>query len=321
VVPLRSKVDRGVVRKMKPLIRAVLSIGFFLSSVGPVQACCLWPFGDWWGAGYGAAPSYGYQGVGYYAAGYAPWSPPAYGGVYSASYATGGDCCVPSCCNPCASGSCVSGSCGGVTDSGTGSLKPANDPNFKDGTQKEDYDRNLDPAPSKSLTDDPLDFEAPAPRRPRTPALDPTDDFSAPSRGGTGAPATRGLGAPSTRGTGSGTDIPFELDSDRINNKPPMPEASDLPAVESGDGSTFLEEEKSFLDQQTRAVKPHSPLAERASSFSEVLAPGRLASRSLPSTSSVRPVSWAGQSNGVKGQSGTPVRWISVPSPESHTRL
>jgi hypothetical protein len=297
---------------MNPLIRAVLSVGLFFGSVGSVNACCLWPFGDWWGAGYGGVPSYGYYGSGY----------AGYGGAYSASYATAADCCTPSCCNPCASGACGAGSCSGVTNSGTGSLKPANDPNFKDGTQKDDYDRNRDTAPAKSPADDPSGFESP--RRPRATQPDPLkeDDFSAPPTRRP-APTTRGSGDPATRGTGSGsdTDIPFELDGDRINNKPPMPEASDLPAVESGDGSTFLGEEKTFLDKQTRTMKPNNTLSQRSSSLSEVLAPGRLASRSLPSTGSVKSASWAGQSNGDKGQPGPPVRWISVPTPDGHARL
>ena len=293
---------------MKYLIQATLSIGLVLGSVNSADACCVWPFCGWWGAGY-AAPAYGYaQGpnYGYYAASYPSWDAPVYGGSYAAGYAPAQGCCAPSCCNACGSGSCVSGSCAESTLSESGSLKPANDPNFKNGKQKDEYDdRNLE----QDRVNPPADDELPAferPSRAKTNAADPADVFDA-------TPMD-----PNKTGTDS-----FKLDSDsnRINNKPPMPEATELPAVEpKDDGKTFLDTNDA-TEKQTQLERRKKTVAEQSSRLNEVIVPRRLATRSLPSSSAVKPVSWAGKANDDKSRSPRPVRWISVPRPDDQVRL
>lgn len=293
---------------MKQLIQATLSIGLVLSSLSSVEACCLWPFCGW-GAGY--APAYGYApapSYGYYAAGYPSFDAPAYGGYYSAGYAQGADCCVPSCCSSCGSGSCSSGSCAGSIPSGSGSLKPANDPNFKNGTQKDEYDGKDSGRDSPdSPPDDLPPFDRPG--RTRTNETNPNDDFDSTPIGGTNPDDEM---------------PPFGADPDgesQIKNKPPMPDATDLPAVDPNDGTTFLNGESRAMDKHTQIVRRQNSLTERSSGLNEVIIPRRLASRSLPAAGVRNPASWAGKSNDDKAQTGTPVRWISVPKPEDQVRL
>ena len=38
---------------MKRLLTAFMVLGVLVSCAGSASACCLWPFGGWWGAGYG----------------------------------------------------------------------------------------------------------------------------------------------------------------------------------------------------------------------------------------------------------------------------
>ena len=125
---------------MKFFVRAVLSAAFVLSAAAPASACCLWPFGGWWGAGY--SPGYGYgatypaYSAGYYSAGYYPSS-----GYYSAGYASSSACCATSCCDPCGGSSCgSSSSCVGTTPSGT--LKPAADDKFERKSYEDELERD-----------------------------------------------------------------------------------------------------------------------------------------------------------------------------------
>ena len=294
---------------MKQLIQIAFSLTVFAIGALPASACCLWPFGGMWGAGYYGTPvSAGYYGSpGYYSAGYAPWSTGSYGGVYSSGYASTGGCCVPSCCDPCG-GACASGSCAGSTGSGT--LKPETDQNFDRGTKDREYDRDrtnpLEPDP----LDEPLDRNLRS--RKKADELDPVDDFNAAPAGRTGTGATDMFDA--------GTD-------DQINKKPPMSEIQELPATdppETGDGKTFLppiKDETPSGSQTRRESRPKS-LAEQSSGLSEVIRSKRLASRSLPAIHRTQPAtSFAGRSNGDNVGLNPPVRWISVPMPEGQVRL
>lgn len=298
---------RGV-SQMKRLIATVLVVGFSVATSGSASACCLWPFGGWWGAGYG----------GYYSAGYAPYVPPM--GYYGAAYAPS-DCCAPACCDPCGAGGCSSGSCAGTNPSG--SLKPESDSNFEKGTKDNNTYDEFDRSPSRRRQDDldnrPLD---PADSQTRKLPVDqaPVDDFRSRPMGGTAA------------------DEPaFELDpaDEQIKKKPPMDDpALDIPPVDAAepaspmttpapstdDTDTFLDLDKKANDS-SKTEEPANAFQTFSSTFNEVVAPKRLASRSLPATGSQGKTSFAGKSSDDKSRANSSVRWISVPMPEGNVRL
>ena len=297
---------RGV-SQMKRLIATVLTIGVFVASSGSASACCLWPFGGWWGAGYG----------GYYSAGYAPYVPQM--GYYAAGYAPT-DCCAPACCDPCGAGGCSSGACVGTNPAG--SLKPETDTNFEKSRKENNTYDEFDRAPNRRRQNDldqPLDpADSQARTRPVDP--DPVDDFRSRPMGGTAA-----------------DDPSFELDpaGEQIKNKPPMDDpALDIPPVDSADPAAPITEPApntgdtdSFLDLDkkangsTKVEEPESSFRPFSSTFNEVVAPKRLASRSLPASGSKAKISFAGKSSDDKSQTKATVRWISVPMPESNVRL
>jgi len=305
---------------MNQLIQIAFSLTVFAIGALPASACCLWPFGGMWGAGYNGTPvsagyygspvSAGYYGSpGYYSAGYAPWSTGSYGGVYSSGYASTGGCCVPSCCDPCG-GACASGSCAGSTGSGT--LKPETDQNFGRGTKDPEYDRDRTNPREPDPLDDPLDRSRNSRSKLRTEEAIPGDDF----------------GVPANRTDPDSDVVPFGTGTDsQINKKPPMSEIQDLPATdppETGDGKTFLPpmKEETPSGSQTRRESRSKSLAEQSSGLSEVIRSKRLASRSLPAIHRNQPAtSFAGRSNGDNSGFNPPVRWISVPMPEGHVRL
>ena len=320
---------------MTRLFAAIFTVASLIGGMSSASACCLWPFGGWWGAGYN----------GYYGANYSPYVPVSagYAGYQSAGYYSAGygaaDCCAPACCDPCGcgSGGCGSGGCGpGGCNTGScvgtptptpaGGLKPETDTNFDRGTrEKGTYDddgfdrdrlRTRDPLPEPDA--DPLPGARSAPLRSRTrPAPiepDPVDDFRS-------APA------------GGADSEPFG--ADQIQKKPPMDEpGGDLPAVnpavdpatpDSGttdtlNGSTFLEDEKAVPADQTRRDQPVS-LTKRTSGLNEVIAPKRLASRSLPAPAVREKTSFAGKGNSDKAGPRPTVRWISIPLPEGNAQL
>ncbi len=297
---------------MKQLFAAIMFLSASVSCIGSASASCLWPFGGWWGAGYGG-------GYGNYGAGYAPYVP-ATNGFYSANYGAMGypmsgyaagygtsDCCAPACCNPCGTGGCGTGNCVGTTPAG--SLKPETDSNFdKSLDEKKTYDE-FDRDGLKSR-EEPLD-RTPAPR-PRTRVEpDPVDDFRPMGRSRETDPPTFGTG------------------DDQINNKPPMDDPAVLPAVEPDDfgvkpapgDSTFLDEDALKSDGETRREDSRTSVANRASGLNEVIAPKRLASRSLPSASSRQTSSFAGKTSEDKVRPAAPIRWISLPMPEGNARL
>ncbi|MFO0974921.1 MAG: hypothetical protein U0996_00915 [Planctomycetaceae bacterium] len=266
---------------MKRVFHGILLALGLLVSASSAQACCLWPFGGWYGAGY---PSFGYPGYGYgygYTAGYPMFGAP----VYSASY--GGACCAPSCCcDPCCGGSCASGSCGASTTN-SNSLKPTTDPNFRD-RDSSDYDNTDDSLRNRRLQpENPVD-EAPLNRRGGQDPVQPEkDDFR-------------------------GADDPNGQPGEMFQNKPPMPELKDLPPANENEPA----KEDSFLPAEPQAGVPgRSVIAEQSSRMDEVIQPRRLASRSVPSRRSVTTVA------GSKQDTAVPVRWISLPAPEGNVRL
>jgi hypothetical protein len=139
---------------------------------------------------------------------------------------------------------------------------------------------------------------------------------------------------------GTAADDPaFELDpaGGQINNKPPMDDSAlDIPPVDpanpadstapmnepapgAGDTESFLDLDKKA--NETNVEQIQIPLKSVSSTFNEVVAPKRLASRSLPATASKAKTSFAGKATDDKSRSNAPVRWISVPMPEGNVRL
>jgi serine/threonine protein kinase len=196
---------------MKFCIRIALSMCVAALLATPASACCLFPFGGWWGAGYYGSPAYtapayssNYSAPAYTSF-YGAFSAPSYGccgnsaPAYSASYGSFGSydsgCCTNSCGDSCGSG-CASGSCVGTTPAGT--LKPAQDP--------------ISDKKAPSYEDDtrPRRFE-PESRSPRNPAADDLiepvnekDRFDRFERPGTreSEPANPGTGTDGTRNPG-----------------------------------------------------------------------------------------------------------------------
>ncbi len=321
---------------MKLFVKTCLSLCAVVALATPANACCLFPFGGWWGAGYNAAPAYSsyyappsytsYYGSPSYSSFYsagsvmAPMSgccgsaAPAYAASYGSYGSYGAGCCTNSCCDSCGSSGCASGSCVGTEP--VGSLKPASDPNFN--KSKTNYD------------DEPRTREFPSDTtRPRSRSnetdLDPADDPLRKDR------FTRPAGG------GSGTDTDTEKDlfpvddlefgRDRLNNKPPMDDPLDGTSIDPidetlgtpTDEKTFFEGGKSNPNEVSRR---RDTVIARTSSLSEVIAPKRLASRSLPST--IRTVSdskVAGKIDGRKADTQQPLRWISAPLPAGHVSL
>jgi hypothetical protein len=262
-----------------------------VGSAGTADACCLWPFGGWWGAGYAPMASYGYGGYGgYQSVGYQPMAYQSAGYYPSASYG----CCATNCCDPC--GSCSSGSCGASTGTSPGtsdSLKPTTDPNFDKGTN--DYDRD-----DSLLEQERRDLE----RRRRLRDMDNSLD-TPPGRGNSTSPADDF--AP----MGSSFD-----EDPQLKNKPPMDDVDGLlPTDPTTPDSDFLPPPDSGTDKSTQLNRGNR-LAHQSSRMSEVLAPKRLASRSLPSKS--KTTMFAGNAG---SDQQAPVRWISAPAPDGQVRL
>ncbi len=233
---------------MKLLVRAVLSAACIVSTAVPASACCLWPFGGWWGAGY--APGYGY-GPGYPAAGY--YAPTV--GYYSAGYAgyaTSSACCATNCCDPC--GSSCGSSCVGTTPSGT--LKPSADDKF----DRSKYDEELERDREK-LRDPDRETDPPVRRRDDNP-----DD---------------GFGA--GRGMGDAGREPFEANPMEDAKKPPIdnmdPAAEPEPFLENKDNK---EPQARRID--TDRVVAHSASMLNSTSGARRLASRSLPSTTKPTS-------------------------------------
>jgi hypothetical protein len=200
-------------------------------------------------------------------------------------------------------------------------LKPATDPNFD--KSKSNYDDEPRTRTFPSDTDTP-----PSRTRNLDPDLDPLDDtnkkdmFDRPA-GGTGR-------------TGTGTETekdPFPADDgvdfgrDRDTQKPPMEDPLEGTTIEPVDENLGTpKDDKTFFDGGTSTPSETSrgrdSVIARTSSLSEVIAPKRLASRSLPSTTrSVSNSKVAGEVDGQKKDQQKPLRWISAPLPTGHVSL
>ncbi|MDA1231638.1 MAG: hypothetical protein O2856_12765 [Planctomycetota bacterium] len=318
---------------MKLLVRICLSLCIAVVLAAPASAGYLYPFGGWWGAGYYgtplyAAPAYSsYYGAPSYAGYYGSTSYSSfYGGgsvvlssngccgnaapMYSASYGTyNNGCCANSCCDSCGSG-CAAGSCGATEPAG--SLKPAIDPisnkskpTYEDDDRSREFPSDAERARRRQLLDDEKALEEDQNR---------TDLFK---RSGTG----------SGSGTDSGTALePFpenpDFDLNHKSEKPPMADPQDGTVIEPIDDTTGTPtDEKTFIDENKStpadSARLRRTILARTSSLSEVIAPKRMASRSLPATH--RPLS----NSNVAGKSEPqpPLRWISAPLPAGHVSL
>jgi len=156
--------------------------------------------------------------------------------------------------------------------------------------------------------------------------LDPVDSgdrqdlFGRPKEGTDG-----GIGS----GSGAGT---FEEDKtdpalDRTLQKPPMTDPQDgkpLDPVDIDPGKPV--DEKAFYEDISKpgnsVSRGRDIVVARTSSLSEVIAPKRLASRSLPASQrSASAGRLADKSNNTKSDSPRPIRWISAPLADGHVQL
>lgn len=208
----------------------------------------------------------------------------------------------------------------GTTPAGT--LKPAQDPisdkkapSYEDDTRSRRFD--------------------PESRSPRAPAaddlIDPVNekdryDRFERSRTRESEPANPGTGG--TRNPGMfDTNEP---ETERLNQKPEMPDVLEdkesEPAAPADpelgnpvDEKTFYED-KSNRDNTTS--RGRDAIVARSSSLSEVIAPKRLASRSLPSGQrSAARSTLADKSSKTQSDAPRPVRWISAPLADGHVQL
>jgi hypothetical protein len=331
---------------MKLMIRIALSVCIAALSAAPASACWLYPFGGWWGAGYYGSPAYSapmyssyyapsytsyygspsytsYYGSTSYASSYGSFSSPSYGccgnsaPVYTASYGSyGGGCCDNSCCQSSCGSGCASNSCVGTTPAGT--LKPAQDPiSDRKTPDYEDNDSRRFVPRSTPRNNDALD-----------PVNEPDrlDPFVRPGTED-GARPNPGTGAGSGRDPGGMFDDGIDPARERTNQKPPMSDPlneEELDPIKPELGNPV--DEKTFFDDTSTpdntTYRGSNAVMARTSSLSEVIAPKRLASRSLPA--SLRPVSssaLADKSNNPKSDSPRPIRWISAPLADGHVQL
>ena len=114
---------------------------------------------------------------------------------------------------------------------------------------------------------------------------------------------------------------------DRTNQKPPMTDPLDgkaLDPVETDPGKAV--DEKTFFEDPSKpansASRGRDAVITRTGSLSEVIAPKRLASRSLPvSHRSAATSKLADKSSNTKSDSPQPLRWISAPLADGHVQL
>ena len=319
---------------MNLFVKTCVSLCAVVALATPASACCWFPFGGWWGAGYNPVPAYG----SYYAPSYTSYyGSPAYssfygagsamapmsgccGGVaqaYAVSYGSyGAGCCNNSCCDSCGSSGCASGSCVGTEP--VGSLKPATDPNFnKPKTNYDDEPRTREfPSDSTRSRSRNLDSD-----------LDPVDSlnrkdmFDRPDGGAGQSPGA----SEADKDLFPEDDLDFGRD--RNSQKPPMEDPLDGTTIDPidenpgtpADNKTFLDNSDSNPSETSR---PRQTVIARTSSLSEVIAPKRLASRSLPSTTqTVSNSKVASKTDGQKTGNPQPLRWISAPLPTGHVSL
>ncbi|MEZ6035027.1 MAG: hypothetical protein R3C17_18185 [Planctomycetaceae bacterium] len=318
---------------MKFCIRIALSMCVAALLATPASACCLFPFGGWWGAGYYGSPAYtapaysSYYSAPSYTSFYGAFSAPSYGccgtaaPAYSASYGSfgsyDGGCCTNSCCQSSCGSGCASGSCGGTTPAGT--LKPAQDP--------------ISDKKAPSYEDDPRSRRfVPESRSPRDPAADdPLDPVNEKDRYDRFERSRTRESEPANPGT-DGTRNPGMFDTidpqtERSNQKPEMPDVlEDLESEPADPGLGNEVDEKTFYEDKSNrdntTSRSRDAVIARSSSLSEVIAPKRLASRSLPSGHrSAARSTLADKSSKTQSDAPRPVRWISAPLADGHVQL
>lgn len=312
---------------MKLFVKTCVSLCAVVALATPASACCWSPFGGWWGAGYNAAPSYS----SYYAPSYTSYyGSPAYSSFYgggsvmapthAAGYGSygsyGAGCCTNSCCDSCGSSGCASGSCVGTEP--IGSLKPATDPNFNKSKSNSDYEPRIREFPSDTTRSRSRELET-----------DPLDDSKRKDmfdRPASGAGLDSGAGT-ATEKDAFPADDGLEFGRNRDTQKPPMTDPIDGTTIEPvdkhlgtpADDKTFIEGGKANPNETSRR---RDTVIAGTSSLSEVIAPKRLASRSLPSTHrTVSNSKVAGKADGQKSDNQQPLRWISAPLPTGHVSL
>jgi hypothetical protein len=186
-------------------------------------------------------------------------------------------------------------------------------PDYEDDTRSREFESDSNTRPrDRSRVNDSLD--TPAER-------DRIDQFENPR------PGTNGR---SDSGSEDGLFKEDKIDPvpDReILRKPPMSEPldeKDIDPVEPELGSpvdekTFYEEK---LNPDNTTSRPRDAVIARSSSLSEVIAPKRLASRSLPSGQRAAARSTlADKSSKTQSDAPRPVRWISAPLADGHVQL
>ena len=137
-------------------------------------------------------------------------------------------------------------------------------------------------------------------------------------------------------GTGTGTatekdafpaDDGLEFGRNRETQKPPMTDPINGTTIEPvdknlgtpADDKTFIEGGKANPNETSRR---RDTVIAGTSSLSEVIAPKRLASRSLTLTHRTGSNSKvAGKTDGQKSNNQRPLRWISAPLPTGHVSL
>ena len=280
---------------MKLFIRICLSLCAAAVFATSANAQYWNPWSGWWGAGYYGSPVYA-----------APVYTTYYGS-YNSGFSSYGGCCATSCCDACSSGcssgSCGSGSCVGSTSSG--SLKPSQDP----------ISDKKSPAYEGETRSREFNSDAVSPRTPATEdALDDrTDQFRSPRP---------------NPGTGTKMfDETVDPARERANQKPPMIDPLDGKALDPIESSPVTPiDEKTFFEDTSKpdnsVSRGRDAVIARTGSLSEVIAPKRLASRSLPATKHAASSSkLADKSYDAKSDSPRPIRWISAPLADGHVQL
>ncbi len=116
-----------------------------------------------------------------------------------------------------------------------------------------------------------------------------------------------------------------DLGGGRGTLKPPMEDPLEEPTIKPVDENLGTPtDDKTFGGEPApSAISPRrDTVVARTSSLSEVIAPKRLASRSLPSTArTVSSNNLASKIEGQKKENQKPLRWISAPQPTGHVSL
>ena len=329
---------------------SVLMVGMVAAAPTSAQmAGCISPFSPgFWGFGNYCSPGYGGM-YGAYAPVWPSYAPPM---NYGVGYGGFDNCGCSSCCDPCGgscgtgcSSGCATGSCGAV---GTGTLKPAEDDNFRSKAPAGTEPTGTEPADNRNR-----EFGNDAGDNSRRPAEDryerdnaPIDGFDTPiDRRPVGGlnedPGWESSGSrtPGVEGTGSGVGAsPANANEDglfpednfgpiRNSNKPPMSDPLESNGAGApADGNTPVNPSEpndsgagTNTDDFLSPVDPSASLPkirqERfVSRLRDVVPAQRLARRSLPGARDQSTIAGHQPSQGK-------IRWISLPSVDGRARL